>query len=252
MMLSKAMILFIIASSFLLGIICSIIINSTQLLQLLKKSIFQERQIKILSKKAKEKITELSREKELMSQKLIKSTSKEEDQNETEEKILDLKHSNEELIQKISVLESEADGEDPVESPLTADSYDLSEIDGIGKGYSSRLNDEGYCNTSDLAKINGDKKGIATISKIVGVEYSQVSNWCSMAELMRVNGIRGPFAYLLSAVGIKTLKNLSESNSEDLCKQLAVENAKESKTPTVPSIVTIESWIDESKKVANS
>jgi len=228
MMLSNSEIIIVIASAFILGAVSTLLINTDQLLRLLKKTISQAKD----SKNAKQKITDLKKENEKGNSELVESNVK--------------------LSRKVTVLESEADGEDPLASPVSDASYPLSEIDGIGKGYSVRLSDEGYMDSTDLAKINGDSEKIEAISKTLGLENSEVSSWCSMAELMRVDGIRGPFAFLLKAVGVESLKDLSQCNSEQLSKQLALENVDESKTPTVPSPVTIESWIDESRKMVNS
>jgi len=210
MILSNSAILIIIACSFILGILSSFLINTNQLLQLLKKTTFQEKEIKLMSKKAKQKTTDLNKEKESIRQELDEYNSAEDLKRDFEKETSELVQSNEELIQKFIVLESEADGHDPLESPLSDDRYQLSEIDGIGKGYSTRLNDEGYRDSNDLAEINGDSEKIKTISQKLGVEASSVSSWCSMAELMRVNGIRGPFAYLLKAVGIESIEDLSK------------------------------------------
>ncbi len=227
MVLYNSEIVIVIASAFILGYLSSLFINTNQLIQLLKKTISQEKQDKLTSKKAQETKTDLKKEKELV-------------------------QSNQELVQKVKVLESEADGEDCIASPVSDDRYQLSEIDGIGKGYSTRLNDEGYTDTNDLAKINGDSEKIGVLSQAIGLEFSEVSGWCSMADLMRVNGIRGPFAFLLNRVGIESLGVLSECNAEKLAKQLALENMNESKTPTVPSPVTIKSWIGEAIKLVNT
>lgn len=251
MILSNSALILIVAAAVLLGLLSSFLINTSQLLQLVKKTTTQEKEIKLISKNAEQKITNLRKEKESISQELDRSQSSEDLKREFEQETSDLVQSNERLTQKIIVLESEADGQDPLESPLSDDRYELSEIDGIGKGYSTRLNEEGVMDSNDLAKINGDSEKIEAIAQTLGVEASNVSRWCSMAELMRVNGIRGPFAYLLEAVGVDSVKDLSTCNAQELSKQIALENANESKTPTVPSPVTIDSWIDESRKLIN-
>jgi predicted flap endonuclease-1-like 5' DNA nuclease len=252
MILSTSTLTLLLSGAFLIGIAISVLINSTQLLQLLKKNSSQEKKIKSISKESSEHIAQLEEDNESMILELDESNSRVNSKSEQdEEEESELKKSNQKLIQTISVLESEGDGEDPLAAPLSDDRYPLTEIDGIGKGYSTRLHEEGIMDTNDLAKITGDTEKIKAISETLGVESSEVAGWCRMAELMRVNGIRGPFAYLLYAAGVESLDELSRCNPEELSKKLALENADESKTPTVPSPITIESWIGNSRKLVN-
>lgn len=252
MMLSKTAIILLLSGAFLLGLIISLFINTDQLLQLLKKNKSQEKKIRSISEESSQKISKLEEENESINHELDESNSRGDDKSEQDkDEQSKLEKSNQELIQKITVLESEADGEDPSASPLSDDRYDLSEIDGIGKGYSTRLNEEGIMDTNDLANIIGDTDKIKSISQALGIESSIVSSLCRMAELMRVNGVRGPFAYLLYASGVESIEELAQCGPDELTKQLALQNAEESKTPTVPSPVTIESWIGDSKKLVN-
>ncbi len=129
------------------------------------------------------------------------------------------------------------------------DSYDIEEIEGIGKGYGKRLRSMDIATTADLLARSKTPEEREAIAETVKVEPFVVGKWVSMADLIRVPGIRGQFAELLEASGIKSVDHLALQSASILTKKMEEVNAVEHRTRINPTENMVTEWINSAKDI---
>jgi hypothetical protein len=127
--------------------------------------------------------------------------------------------------------------------------YDIEEIEGIGKGYSRRLRDIGISSTRKLLSRGIDSEGISEIAKQVNNEEFVIRSWVSMADLIRVSGIRGQFAELLVTSGIKSVQQLAKQDSTQLIEKLIRTITRENRKRAAPTIEMAIVWTAAAKNL---
>lgn len=130
------------------------------------------------------------------------------------------------------------------------DSYDVTEIEGIGKGYSKRLNTLGISNTQELLLKAQETNGTDIIAENTKVENFVVEKWLTQADLLRIPGIRGQFAELLQASEVNSCETLAKRNAEELLSQLHEVNEREHRSPVEPTQEMLKTWIDSAGKIS--
>ncbi len=127
------------------------------------------------------------------------------------------------------------------------DSYDIEEIEGIGKGYGRRLRSIDIETTADLLAKGETPEAQESIAQTVKVETFVIGKWVSMADLIRLPGIRGQFAELLEASGIKSVEHLRLQTAEVLTEKMEEVNAREHRSRTNPTEEMVSEWIRAAK-----
>ncbi len=121
--------------------------------------------------------------------------------------------------------------------------YDIEEIEGIGKSYAQRLRKIRIATTRQLLDKGTNPTIISEIASQVNKKEKVVQSWISMADLIRVPGIRGKFAELLTASNIKSVQQLAKQDGSDLTKKIAEVNVSENRNRTVPTLEMVTAWI---------
>jgi hypothetical protein len=127
--------------------------------------------------------------------------------------------------------------------------YDIEEIEGIGKGYAERLQKLKIATTLQLLDKASNPAIITQIAHQVNKKEKLVQSWVSMADLIRVPGIRGKFAELIAATGVKSVQQLAMQEGSKLTKKMADINARENRNRTTPSIDMVTVWIAAAKSL---
>lgn len=137
------------------------------------------------------------------------------------------------------------------DSPATGepDPYEVEEIEGIGRGFGKRLRTIDIKTTKHLIDKCATTEGCKQVASTVDVEEFVVRKWVSMANLMRVPGIRGQYAELLEASGIHSVQELAGADAEGLASKMSEVNVKEKRTRKVARADTITEWIDHAKSL---
>ena len=86
-------------------------------------------------------------------------------------------------------------------------SYNVEEVEGIGKSYSKKLHDIGISTTDQLLNQCCNMNGCITVAEHVGIEDFVVSKWASMSDLMRISGLEGQLSELMVYAGIDSVQN---------------------------------------------
>ncbi len=133
--------------------------------------------------------------------------------------------------------------------PDNQEDYDIGEIEGIGTEYAKRLREMGIGGTMELIKRCGDAGSRREISEKLGVEGARVRNWVSRADLMRVQGIGGQYAELLTAAGIQSVRDLRRVNAIALAEKMKEINDEDHLFPGyyLPDAHAVTQWIEQAQ-----
>ena len=130
-----------------------------------------------------------------------------------------------------------------------ATAYPIREIQAIGADAASILRLEGIRTTVGLLRSGKTPKQRLKIAQKIGVSNKHVLEWVTAADRMRVKGVGWEYAQLLVAAGVKTTKELKFRNPQKLVEQMSEINNKRRLVRVLPSVTTVERWIDDAKKL---
>lgn len=123
----------------------------------------------------------------------------------------------------------------------------LSEIEGIGANYASKLEGIGIKSLEDLLKTCGDKKGRQTAAEKSGVSEKQILNWVNRADLARIKGVSTQYADLLEFAGVDSVPELAQRKAENLQAKMAEVNEAKKLVRQVPGLSQVEEWVAQAK-----
>ena len=125
----------------------------------------------------------------------------------------------------------------------------LSEIQGIGDVYSSKLAELGISSLQNLLDACASKKGRKEIASKIEVSDKLVLNWMNRADLARVKGISTHYADLLELAGVDTVPELAQRNAENLLLKITELNAEKELVKRLPSLSQVGDWIAQAKEL---
>jgi predicted flap endonuclease-1-like 5' DNA nuclease len=125
----------------------------------------------------------------------------------------------------------------------------ISEIEGIGPAYSSKLEKTGISTVDALLKKGCTKAGRKSIATESGIDEGKILDFVNMADLVRIKGIGSQFAELLKVSGVDTVKELRNRNAENLHSKLCEVHAEKKVTRVVPGEGQIEGFIEQAKNL---
>ncbi len=128
-------------------------------------------------------------------------------------------------------------------------SYDIEEVEGIGKSYGKKLRDIGISTTEQLINQCCNLDGCITVAEQIGIEDFVVHKWASMSDLMRINGIEGQFSELMVYAGIDSVQDLGQQNAGTLHNKLATVNEEQNRVKVVPDESALGLMINQAKSL---
>jgi len=128
-------------------------------------------------------------------------------------------------------------------------SYDVKQIEGIGKLYGDKLAQHNIHTTDELLIKGGTKYGRKHLSEISEIPESLILTWVNHADLMRIEGVAGQFAELLEASGVDSVRELAHRNAQNLHIKMLEVNEQFGVAGKVPSEHTISQMIDQAKNM---
>ena len=128
-------------------------------------------------------------------------------------------------------------------------SYAIMDIEGIGPLMAAKLKTLGIRTTDKLLEAAKTAKGRKILAAKLDVDEQTVLRWANLADRMRIKGIGEPYAALLQAVGVDTVKELKYRNVSNLAKAMADANRKKKLVRLLPSEKRIERWIAQAKQL---
>lgn len=127
--------------------------------------------------------------------------------------------------------------------------YSIRQIDGIGPAMAAKLASIKIRTTAALLEAAKTVKGRKLIAEKIGVDEQTVLRWANLADRMRIKGVREPYAELLRAAGVDTIRELKHRNVENLAHAMAEANRKRKLVRLLPTEKRLQRWIDEAKRL---
>lgn len=127
-------------------------------------------------------------------------------------------------------------------------SHKIVEITGIGPKTEGQLRAAHIECTDDLLQRCAHAEGRRTVASETGIGEAQLLEWTYRADLMRIPGVGGPYAELLEAAGVDTIRELRNRDAENLTSLMLRINAERHLAQTCPSCRLVHGWIEEAKK----
>ncbi len=127
--------------------------------------------------------------------------------------------------------------------------YNIVDIQGIGKEFADKLKVVNIHTTEDLLKFTPDETSVKALAAKTGISENLFAKWSKMAGLMRVNGIGPQYAELLFHSGVETVEKLREQPVDGLLRKLGEVNATRNLTNGLPNIADVQKWMQNAKEV---
>jgi predicted flap endonuclease-1-like 5' DNA nuclease len=128
-------------------------------------------------------------------------------------------------------------------------SYPVMDIEGIGPLMAAKLKTLGIRTTDKLLEAAKTPKARKALAAQIEVDERTVLRWANLADRMRIKGVGAPYAALLQAVGVDTVRELKYRNVNNLAKAMAEANRKKKLVRLLPSEKRIERWIAQAKQL---
>ncbi len=123
----------------------------------------------------------------------------------------------------------------------------LSDIEGIGEAYSSKLAESGIASLEGLLKSCCEKKGRAELAEKSGISEKLILNWVNRADLARIKGVSTQYADLLECAGVDTVPELAQRNSDNLHAKMVEVNEEKSLVRKLPTASQVQDWVKQAK-----
>jgi len=123
----------------------------------------------------------------------------------------------------------------------------LSEIEGIGSAFASKLKVLGITSVEDLLARCATKEGRADLAESSDISEKLILKWANRADLARIKGVGSEYADLLEMAGVDTVPELARRNAENLFAKMSEVNEIKSLVRRLPKQDQVEAWIAQAK-----
>ncbi|MEM6768596.1 MAG: DUF4332 domain-containing protein [Bacteroidota bacterium] len=123
----------------------------------------------------------------------------------------------------------------------------ISEIEGIGPTYATKLTAVGISTVESFLKRSCSKNGRADLADITGLSEKMILEWANMADLFRVKGVRTQYAELLKAAGVDTVKELRTRRPDNLHQKMVEVNNERKLVRQVASLSQVTQFVEQAK-----
>lgn len=125
----------------------------------------------------------------------------------------------------------------------------LSEIEGIGATYATKLEAGGIGSIEALLKAGADAKGRKSIAEKCDISDKLILSWLNRADLARVKGISTQYADLLEYAGVDTVPELAQRRADNLHAKMTDVNQQKKLVRQVPALNQVEDWVKQAKNL---
>jgi predicted flap endonuclease-1-like 5' DNA nuclease len=127
--------------------------------------------------------------------------------------------------------------------------YPIAGFDGLGPAFVVKLKKAGIRTTDKLLEAAKSVKGRQLLAEKTEIDAKVLLRAANLADRMRIKGVGKEYAELLEAAGVVTLRELKYRNPEKLAKAMAEANVKRKLVRALPTVQTVELWIEQAKKL---
>ncbi len=125
----------------------------------------------------------------------------------------------------------------------------LSDIEGVGPTYATKLQTAGVKSVEGLLAKGATKKGRKAIAEASGLSEKLVLEWVNRADLVRIKGVGSEYADLLENAGIDSVPELAQRNAENLHAKMVETNKAKKLVRQVPSAKQVANWVAQAKSL---
>lgn len=125
----------------------------------------------------------------------------------------------------------------------------ITEIEGIGEVFATKLKDLGITTTEQLLEAGATRKDRDQLAEKSGISPKLILKWINRADLFRVKGIGQEYSDLLEAAGVDTVVELGTRNADNLYAKLVEINSSKNLVRKLPSLEVVKDWIEQAKKL---
>jgi predicted flap endonuclease-1-like 5' DNA nuclease len=123
----------------------------------------------------------------------------------------------------------------------------LSDIEGIGATYESKLQDAGLRTVDDLLAAGATPAGRDELAAKTGIAGGLILEWVNHADLYRINGVGSEYADLLEAAGVDSVVELAQRRPDNLTAKMAEVNDQKNLVRSLPSESEVTRWVEQAK-----
>lgn len=122
-------------------------------------------------------------------------------------------------------------------------------IEGIGRGFGSKLRVDGIDTTEKLLETCATDDGVARVCTCVDLDENTVRNWATMADLMRIDGVGGQWAELMWRSGVSNVQDLAEQEVVSLRLRFRQVNDAEHRVAELPGENRVTGFIEQARSL---
>ena len=123
----------------------------------------------------------------------------------------------------------------------------LSEIEGIGETYETKLGAAGINSVEQLLESCSEKKARTLLAEQTGISEKLILTWVNKADLCRIKGISTQYADLLENAGVDTVPELAQRKPENLQAKMVEVNEQKNLVRKVPALSQVQEWVAQAK-----
>lgn len=127
--------------------------------------------------------------------------------------------------------------------------YGIRKIAGIGAAAAKKLATANIRTTDALLASCGSPGERQLLAERTGIPPRQLHKFANRADLMRIRGVGGDFAELLSASGVRTVRDLSRRKAANLATKMSSVNTDRKLSRRAPSASMVARWIEQARKL---
>ena len=125
----------------------------------------------------------------------------------------------------------------------------ITDIEGIGQAYGSKLEKAGVPTDNELLKQGSDRKGRKALAEKTGIDEHTILKWVNRADLSRVKGIGSEYSDLLEEAGVDTVPELAQRNASNLHAKMAEVNEENNLVRKMPTENQVADWVSQAKEL---
>lgn len=123
----------------------------------------------------------------------------------------------------------------------------LTEIEGVGEVFTTKLAGAGVQTTEDLLTQGATPAGRKSIAETAGLSEKQVLEWVNRVDLRRIKGVGSEYADLLEAAGVDTVPELAQRSAPNLLAKMTEINTAKKLVRALPTEKHVTDWVDQAK-----
>lgn len=120
----------------------------------------------------------------------------------------------------------------------------IDEIRSLSHKQATRLRKAGVRTTEALLRRAATRTLRSELSEETGIVTSDLLKWVNAAEMMRIRGIGGEYAELLSLCGVNTVRELRRRNATALTAKIHEVNGRKDLVSRLPTETMVTNWIE--------